>query len=217
MTRSVPTAACDIELDSVASGPDLKHGIRRLGTFARTIDTALDQFNRRYASRLVCSRPALTRTFLDWVRAFEAQRPIADRDRRDFSHFAAGLLMRAMLQNGPVRDTANKASSAEAMAPADVLVARANPIVDFWPEGFFYFEFCITILDAVLSEQGFAGIDLSEETFELRSWESFRENVKSDPDLAIPFFDVFLKGDPNWNFPLFAASRHAIRRRICDD
>ena len=83
-------------------------------------------------------------------------------------------------------------------------------LVDFWPEGVFYFEFCITVLDRVLEEQSLEGIRIAPEALHLRSWQSFRENVAADPNLAVPFLDLFLGGDPVWDFPTAAQFRTAL-------
>jgi hypothetical protein len=39
------------------------------------------------------------------------------------------------------------------------------------------------------------------ELTDLRVWESFRENFRDDPGLALAFFDLFMGITPNWNFP----------------
>ncbi|WP_279482161.1 hypothetical protein [Aureimonas sp. SK2] len=200
-----------LSFDAPTSGgrQELRRSIRRLGDFSRTVDTALGQFNTRYGVNLALTRRSLTRAFLEWVRRFDAERVLAGRDRRDFSHFAAGILLASLIRNRPV--TASEGPSA-----ARGLVRPEEALVAFWPEGVFYFEFCITVLDKVLAEQDLEGIHLSAEALELRSWASFRENVASDPDLAIPFLDLFLGGDPNWDFPKAARFRSALKGRMLD-
>lgn len=205
-------AAPDLSLDlrgGAEGRRQLRRSIRRLGDFARTVDMALDQFNARYGADLRTSQRALTRAFLEWVRAFDAQRELADRDRRDFSHFAAGLMLSSFIRNRPVEAAAARLSGSAARGAEEALV-------DFWPEGIFYFEFCITVLDKVLAEQALEGVHVSAEALELRSWQSFRENVAADPDLAIPFLDLFLGGDPMWDFPTVARFRSALRGRLLD-
>lgn len=185
-----------------------KRSIRRLGDFSRSVEFALNEFNRRYGTRLQLSRRDLTRAFLEWVRRFDAQRELADRDPRDFSHFSAGLLLGSLVRSRPVRGPADaRWSAADAAGPEQRLVA-------FWPEGVFYFEFCITVLDRVLAEQRLEGIHLAPEALELRSWWSFRENVANDPDQAVAFLDLFLQGDPVWDMPTAARFRSAMRAEL---
>ncbi|WP_168990432.1 hypothetical protein [Aureimonas flava] len=202
LTLSLDTPAAD-------GRQALRRSIRRLGDFSRTVELALGQFNTRYGVELHLTQRSLTRAFLEWMRRFDAQRALADRDRRDFSHFAAGILLSSLIRNRPVAAGAAKGQGGADARPEEALVA-------FWPEGVFYFEFCITVLDKVLAEQDLEGIHLSAGALELRSWASFRENVASDPDLAIPFLDLFLGGDPNWDFPRAARFRSALKGRMLD-
>ncbi|MET0257971.1 MAG: hypothetical protein ABW179_05255 [Methylobacterium sp.] len=183
----------------------MRRSIRRLGDFSRTVDYALQQFNRRYGLDLALVPRSLTRAFLEWARDFDAQRELADRDRRDFSHFAAGLMLVSLIRNRPAAGrTTGRGHGTAALGGPDAT------LVDFWPEGVFYFEFCITVLDRVLEEQSLEAIRLAPEALNLRSWQSFRENVAADPSQAIPFLDLFLGGDPVWDFPTAARFRTAL-------
>lgn len=203
--------ALTLSFDATTSGgrQELRRSIRRLSEFSRTVEIALQHFNKRYGVHLVLTQRSLTRAFLEWVRRFEAERGLADRDRRDFSHFAAGILLSSLVRNRPV-------AAGEPVVKPSGLARPDEVLVDFWAEGVFYFEFCITVLDKVLAEQDLEGIHLSPEALQLRSWASFRENVASDPDLAIPFLDLFLCGDPNWSFPKAARFRTALQGQMLD-
>lgn len=199
LTLNIGTAAAD--------RVQLRRSIRRLSDFSRTFEASLQQFNARYGVQLQVSRRQLTRSFLEWVRAFDAQRDLADRDRRDFSHFAAGLMLSSFIRNRPVDRTIKGDLPAVRQGADDALV-------DFWPEGVFYFEFCLTVLERVLAEQSLEGLHLSVDALELRTWQSFRENVSEDPDMAIPFLDHFLEGDPRWDVPTVASFRSALRGNL---
>ncbi len=200
-----------LDLPVEPDGPArLRSSIRRLGMFLRTMDFACRRFNARYDLDLAISRRDLTRAFFEWVREFSRQRDLADRDRRDFSHFAAGLLLRSLIRHRPVT---NARSGRRADAPA---TGAERDIVDFWPEGVFYFEFCITVLDKVLAEQALDGIDVAPDALELRTWQSFRENVAADPNVAIPFLDLLLGNAPEWDLPAAARFRAALRDRLLD-
>lgn len=190
---------------------DLSHGIRRLAVFKSTVEGSLGQFNRRYGHALRLDERVLTRSFLHWTRAFDAQRVLADADREDFSYFAAGLLLQTFLAFAPVSEGP---ASGTAVVPAGLPEAQ---IVAFWPAGFYYFEFCITVLDTVLRQAEIGGVDVAPAALELRSWQSFRENVSENPGLAVAFLDHFLGRAPNWDFPTVARFRDAIRRRLVTD
>ncbi|KQT52417.1 MULTISPECIES: hypothetical protein [unclassified Aureimonas] len=185
----------------------MRRSIRRLSDFSKTVEFALRQFNTRYGLHLELAPRHLTRAFLEWARAFDEQRELADRDRRDFSHFAAGLMLRSLIRNPSVTPSAERPGPAGSRHEEDALV-------EFWPEGVFYFEFCITVLDRVLEEQSLEAIELSPQAINLRSWQSFRENVAENPDLAIPFLDLFLGGDPVWDFPTAARFRSALKKQL---
>lgn len=81
----------------------------------------------------------LTSVFVAWLRAFEAQRPNVDGDRRDFAHFAAGLILRELIRRDPVSATALPLN-------ADV----ANPVY-CWSEAYAYVAHRLTMCDVVLS------------------------------------------------------------------
>ena len=77
----------------------------------------------------------------------------------------------------------------------------AAAICDFWPEGFLYVNYCVTIVRAILASDFDRTVALDPSFTDLRIWESFRENVGADAALAIPFFDLLVGGAPNWTSP----------------
>ena len=77
-------------------------------------------------------------------------------------------MLRSLIRNPSVTPSAERPGPAGRRHEEDVLV-------EFWPEGVFYFEFCITVLDRVLEEQSLEAIELSPQAINLRSWQSFRE------------------------------------------
>lgn len=207
MTDDARRLSLDLPVQD-AGRTHVKRSIRRLSDFSRTVQFGLEQFNQRYDLDLELVSRNLTRAFLEWVRDFDAQRELAERDRRDFSHFAAGLMLGSLIRNRPAKARGIAQERPKNMRGPDQV------LVDFWPEGVFYFEFCITVLDRVLVEQSLEGVHLAPEALNLRSWQSFRENVAADPNLAIPFLDLFLSGDPVWDFPTAARFRSALNGHL---
>jgi hypothetical protein len=57
---------------------------------------------------------------------------------------------------------------------------------------------------------------MAEIARDLRSWWSFRENVREDRWSAIGFFDLFVGAEPNWLTPSIAADRPAMRKPQID-
>ena len=196
---------------SVAERPDLSHEIRRLHVFRKSLEAAVAQFNGRYGCALRLDERALTRAFLDWNEALDAQRGAAEADREDFSYFAAGLLLQKLIASAPVTEARLSAEPPEGADAAEAAIVR------YWPDGFLYFEFCITVLDAVLRQERLGTVEVMAEANELRAWQSFRENVTNNPAEAIAFLDLFLGRTPNWDFPTLARFREAIGARLADE
>ena len=92
--------------------------------------------------------------------------------------------------------------------------AGSSPeIAAFWPQGFVYTGYCLTILQAVLLQEYGESPAVPELIDDLRVWWSFRENVGEDLASALGFFDLFVGIQPNWAFPTVAAQRPAMRAR----
>lgn len=58
--------------------------------------------------------------------------------------------------------------------------------------------FCLNIRAAVLEQDFHEDQRLAPGLTDLRSWWSFRENIKDDSSLAIAFLDLFAGEVPNW-------------------
>ncbi len=85
-------------------------------------------------------------------------------------------------------------------------------VCEFWPEGYLYATYCLTLARAILVQEFGAETPDIPQLRELRVWESFRENLKDDPAMASAFFDLFMGVEPNWNFPEFFSSRPGAQR-----
>ncbi len=187
----------------LASTPDLRHRIRHLNWFRRSFrrDAALIAGQRGLA--ITIDERRLAEAFLNWIEAFNRQKPFAELDRRDFSLFAAGLLLREFIKARPL--AARPATKTE-------VVGVEGSIIDFWPEGFLYTSYCLNVLGAVMQQEFGEALGVAEAAGDLRSWWSYRENVRENPSLAIAFLDQFVGEEPNWRVPDAPESRAAMRR-----
>ena len=193
----------ELELRQEFAGePDLRHQVRRLRWFKRSFRRDADLIARHHGIELAIDDRRLTEAFLNWIEAFNRQKAYASLDRRDFTLFAAGLLLREFVRTRPVSANSRQAGPAESEAS----------IVSFWPEGFLYTNYCLNVLSAVLQQEFGETLSFSETADDLRVWWSYRENVEEDPSMAIAFLDKFLGEEPNWRVPESLESRAAMRR-----
>jgi hypothetical protein len=184
-----------------AEEPDLRHQVRRLRWFKKTFRRDAELIAHHHNVELAIEDRRLTQVFLNWIEAFNRRKTYASLDRRDFTLFAAGLLLREFIKSRPVSARPRQAARA----------AEAS-IVSFWPEGFLYTNFCLNVLSAVVQQEFGESLSLSEGADDLRVWWSYRENAEEDPSMAIAFLDKFLGEEPNWRVPESLESRAAMRR-----
>jgi len=187
--------------------PDLRHQVRHLRWFKSSFRRDAELIARHREVVLEIDDRRLTEAFLNWIEAFNRQKAHAALDRRDFTLFAAGLLLREFLKARPVTARVTQAAAAKGMSPDD-----KDSIIGFWPEGFLYTNYCLSVLAAVVEQEFGENLSLAEAADDLRIWWSYRENVREDPSMAIAFFDQFVGGEPNWWVPDSLESRAAMRR-----
>ena len=119
---------------------------------------------------------------------------------RDFlAGFAAGLMLRTLIQHKPVSLVTRPAGADE-----------SNPAY-FWPEGYLYVAFCLNVRGLVLQTDFHSEQNPSDSLNETRTWWSFRENVQQDPSLAIAFLDLFAGDEPDWSVPELFRTGRALR------
>jgi hypothetical protein len=201
----------DLEFErQITATPDLRHRVRQLRWFKTSFRQHARMLGQRYGLAVEIDDGRLTGAFLNWAERFMADRTYAQLDRRDFVTFAAGLLLRELLQIHPVR--VRPATDARAGAAPEV-PNTTWPIAHAWPEGFICTNYCLCILAAVLEQEG-TPITLPALADDLRTWWSYRENVGEDPALAIAFLDMFIGSEPNWVMPDVVASRSAMKRAL---
>lgn len=167
----------------------VRKSVRRLRWFRASFAEQTDKIAGETGVVYALDDQRLTAAFLDWLRAFEAQKPGAPDDRRAYVGFAAGLMLRTLLRHKPLTVTSIP-EGADATNPAY-----------FWPEGYVYVAYCLNVRSAVLEQDFHEGRRLAPALGEIRTWWSFRENVAEDPSLGIAFLDLFAGEEPDWVMP----------------
>ena len=180
------------ELAPFSEVSDLRHRVRRLTWFQESFGREAARLGERHGLRFAIDDRVLVAAFFAWVRAFDRERASSSRNQRDFAVFAGGLMLHQLLSAGPAR------AHAFQTPPVSIPPDPWAEICAFWPEGYLYTAYCLTLVRAV-HEQDFGGMDPpNPNELDLRVWESFRENFSEQPHLAVPFFDVFMGVEPNW-------------------
>jgi hypothetical protein len=191
--------------DELALMPDLRHRLRRLRWFRMTFRSHARLVASAYGLRFEIDDAKLTRAFLDWVETMETKKGFAKVDRADFVIFAAGLVLRELIRQEPAKVVERGLKP----PPAGVDPEMAD-IVQFWPEGFLYTNFCVSAVAAVYEQEFGEAPEIDKCADDLRTWWSYRENVSEMPAYAVAFLDRFLGASPNWLLPDDPRSRPAI-------
>ena len=189
----------------VEKAPDLVHRVRGLSFFKRHVAHGVASIGWREGLPARFDDGVGARIFLAWIDAVMVQKVYADINRRDYIVFGAGILLKTLLETRSIQLLS---------APVALRASgRPNAIAAVWPEGFLATAYCLSVLDAVLEQEGFETITLGPAADSVAVWQSFRENVGADPRLAIPYLDLFIGNEPNWGEPTWARNRPAQMRR----
>jgi hypothetical protein len=135
----------------------------------------------------------------------EKKKAFAKVDRADFVIFAAGLVLRELIRQEPA-----KVAERGLQPPLSSVGPEMTDIVDFWPEGFLYTNFCVSAIAAVYEQEFGETPAIDKCADDLRTWWSDRENVAEMPAYAVAFLDRFLGAEPNWLLPDDPRSRPAM-------
>jgi hypothetical protein len=177
----------------LAETDDIRHAVRKLRWFA---DSFARQLQVRDDVTYEIDHRRLADAFVDWLKGFEARKPLAAGRERDFTRYASGLMLRALIRHDPVRVTR--------------LPVGADPDdpAYFWPEGYAYVAYCLNVRAAVMRQEFDEAIRLHPDLRDIRTWQTFRENVAEDVSRAIAFLDHFAGATPDWSTPeIFSAVR----------
>lgn len=167
----------------------LRIAVRRLRWFRASFrsQTEVITENTGYGFEILEDR--LTAAFISWLRKVEAQRPADTADRPAYFDFAAGLMLRELLSDPPLRVT-HRPAAPDKDAPETI-----------WPEGFVCTTFCLGVRAAVFAQEFDASTRIAPEFDEARTWWSFFENVGEDAARAAGFFQLFVGNEPDWLMP----------------
>jgi hypothetical protein len=140
---------------------------------------------------------ALARAFGEWRRCFDELRAQVQTERRDLLIFAGGLMLRELFQHRPIqiRDRG-----------VEVLHKTFPEAMTAWPEGYAYASYCLSVVDAIIEQEGLTALKPAPDAEQRQFWASFRENVQEDSRTAIGFFDLLCGVTPNWELPLQRAA-----------
>ncbi|RNC94830.1 MAG: hypothetical protein ED558_08565 [Oricola sp.] len=181
---------------STDSGQPIRKSAQRLRWFVQAFEEQAEQTSRETGTRYTVDHGRLAAVFAQWLKDFQAQKPERDEDKPAYVGFAAGLMLRTLIEMKPV-------SVAALPGGADT----TNPAY-FWPEGYLYVVFCLNVRGLVLEGDYHGEQHTSALLNETRTWWSFKENVADDPSLAMAFLDLFAGDEPQWSVPhLFRTGR----------
>ena len=176
-------------LPAAAHGRPVHRSARRLRWFIASFEAQLRTIERETGHRYRLDRSVLSAAFIEWVRAFEHQKPHEPDDRVRYVGFAAGLMLKVLIARAPLR-CVSRDRSLEADDPAHV-----------WPEGYVYVCYCLNVRTLVLEQDFHERGDVAPVFTDADAWRSFRENVREDRSLALAFLDLFAGQEPEWTLP----------------
>lgn len=179
----------------LSESTDLSHEARRFRTILKSFERNLDLLFRDTAISPHVDHAALATAFSNWRQRFDATKYLADTDRRDFTIYSAGLMLKELVAADPLKTTPR-----EGTVPA-VVQAIPNHALARWPEGYAYTSFCLSVAAAILHEIGEEEPHASKSSDDPAFWASFKENVAENPSAAIAFFDLVCGKEPNWEAP----------------
>ena len=174
---------------------DLAHEARRFRTILWSFEKNIELLFKGTGLAAEVDHAALAEAFSRWRQNFDQTKHLADLDRKDFTIFAAGMMLKELLASRPIT----------AIVPDELGLPTLPATIDHrlkrWPEGYAYTSFCLSVAAAVLSEMGGPEPTESGITDDPHFWDSFRENVAETPANAIAFFDMVVGLSPNWQAP----------------
>jgi hypothetical protein len=186
----------------MASHTDLTHEVRRFRTILQSFERNLELLFKGAGIATVVDHASLASAFAKWRERFDATKHLASVNRHDFVIYAAGLMLKELIEAKPLSEI----PALEAQAKlGDHVLAR-------WPEGYAYTSFCLSVASAILHEMGESEpLDggLSDDP---AFWDSFKENASESPATAVAFFDLVCGQDPNWDAPDVPWMRDALRK-----
>ncbi|MCA3560455.1 MAG: hypothetical protein IOC82_05430 [Aestuariivirga sp.] len=174
---------------------DLAHEARRFRTILWSFEKNIELLFKGTGLAAEVDHAALAEAFSRWRQNFDQTKHLAGLDRKDFTIFAAGMMLKELLAARPIT----------AIVPDGLGLPALPATIDHrlkrWPEGYAYTSFCLSVAAAVLREMGAGEPAESGVADDPGFWDSFRENVAENPANAIAFFDMVVGLPPNWQAP----------------
>jgi hypothetical protein len=184
----------------IASSTDLAHGARRFRTILQSFERNLELLFKDSGLSPHVDHAALATAFTKWRERFDATKHLADANRPDFVIYAAGLMLKELVDAKPL----------EAVPNATAPEALGNHRLSRWPEGYAYTSFCLSVASAILKDMGEAELSGEGLADDPAFWDSFKENAMESPANAVAFFDLVCGQDPNWDAPDVPWLRNAL-------
>jgi len=178
---------------------DMRHRIRDLRFFEESFRKNIQLTLPEGAAHSKTDQARLRASFLAWLESFQATRHLATIDRKDYICFSAGSMLAELFRHDPL-------SLASEHEPAEDATSA-------WPKGSAYVSYCLGVALTVLEQEFHLTAEIPESVNDPRIWQSFKENVQENPDLAIPFLDMLLGQSPNWTEPSRVEKRPAVTQK----
>jgi hypothetical protein len=172
-----------------ATNEPLRIAVRRLRWFKQAFQRHVDIYGRELGCAFEIDEPRLASVFVRWLEAIERQKPADKTQRRAFFEFAAGLMLRELVSDMPLRAT----------TPATL--SKPDSAAAFWPEGYCCTMFCVSVHAAAMAQEFHTATEIDPSFDDLRQWWSFRENTRQDVGFSAGFLQMVLGREPNWMFP----------------
>jgi len=180
--------ASPISAQSFGNQP-VRRAIRQLRWFKSSFLAQVNAVSEQTGIQFETNTEVLARCFLAWLKPFESSKPDDPEQREAFVGFAAGLMLRQMIELKPLRHISIP-------EPLD----RQDP-AKFWPEGFVYVSYCLNVRRLVLSQEFDEVTDTVQGIPDIGTWWSFRENVEEMSSYAMSFLDLFAGIEPDFESP----------------
>ncbi len=167
----------------------LRIAVRRMRWFRAAFEDYIKAIGDMVGCNYEVDEAKLAAIFVKWLRAVERQKPSNRQDRHDYFEFAAGLMLRELTANMPIKALMPPTKSGPESAAA------------FWPEGYACTMFCLTVHSAAMQQEFRNKPQVSVAIDDLRHWWSFKENAQIDAAFSVGFLLTLLGHDPNWTMP----------------
>jgi hypothetical protein len=174
----------------------------RLSSFRELLADYCRTASPRAGMPLEIDDRALTTAFFSWTRTLEASERYLQRNAPDSYQFLVGALLAELLRANAVRTIPGVESDAR---------DGESPLAEWWPDGYALTNFCVDLVRRVTAQECGQIVSVSERFVDLRRWQSFRENLRQEPFIAIAYFDDFMGVAANWRNPSAMDERAAAR------